>query len=132
MKTFALHIESSGRSELIDSVVSFSGEDDSGSFGILAGHAPMITVLKLGLASFRTAKSANGYLAITGGVLYFHDNALHISTRDYSLGEGCDRITAVVLTRMKAEEENLSAMKQSVRQLEEELLKRLWELRRRG
>lgn len=132
VKTFTLHVESSDRCERIDGVVSFSGEDDSGSFGILAGHAPMVTVLKLGLASFRTERDVTGYLAIPGGVLYFHDNALHISTRGYSRGDDYNRISAAVMSRMKTEEENLAGMKQSVRRLEEELLKRLWEMRRRS
>ena len=37
MNTFTLHLESSTQYERIEHVVSFVGEDDSGSFGILAG-----------------------------------------------------------------------------------------------
>jgi F-type H+-transporting ATPase subunit epsilon len=43
MNTFVMHLQSATQYERINGVVSFVGEDESGSFGILAGHASMVT-----------------------------------------------------------------------------------------
>ncbi len=83
MKTFTLQLQDSTHSEAITGVTSFVGEDVSGSFGILAGHARMITVLIIGLARFRIGDDAWHYLALPGALLYFHNNRLSLSTRHY-------------------------------------------------
>jgi F-type H+-transporting ATPase subunit epsilon len=53
MKSFILKLQDATRSEEIEQVTSFVGEDLSGSFGILAGHARMMASLVIGLARFR-------------------------------------------------------------------------------
>ena len=53
MNTFLLHLQSATQYERIENVLSFVGEDDSGSFGILSGHGRMMTLLGFGLARFR-------------------------------------------------------------------------------
>lgn len=131
MKTFTLRLQDATHSEEITGVTSFVGEDASGSFGILAGHARMMTSLIIGLARFRIGEDTWKYLAVPGAVLYFHGNELTLSTRRFLLDDDYMRISQALRQQLLAEEDTLHAMKQSLRQMEEEALKRLWELGRR-
>jgi F-type H+-transporting ATPase subunit epsilon len=132
VKPFTLRLQDATRSEEIADVTSFVGEDDSGSFGILAGHARCITTLRVGLARFRVGESAWHYLALPGAVLYLHDNVLTLSTRRYLLDDDFDRISQTLHQQLLVEEERLQGMKESLRHMEEEILRRLWEAGRRG
>jgi F-type H+-transporting ATPase subunit epsilon len=132
MKTFTLVLHDATRSEEIKQVTSFVGEDRSGSFGILPGHAWMMTSLIIGLARFRIGEGSWKYLAVPGAVLYFHDNELTLSTRRYLLDDDYMRISQALAQQLIAEEEQLHAMKESLHRMEEEVLKRLWEMSRMG
>jgi F-type H+-transporting ATPase subunit epsilon len=132
VNTFVLHLQSAMRYERADDVVSFVAQDSSGKFGILAGHARMLACLDFGLARFRTLAGGWEYLALPGGVLYFVDNQLHLSTRRYLRDTDYERISAALQEQLRAEEEALSGLKESLRQMEQQMLKRLWELGRRG
>ena len=66
MNTFLLHLQSATQYERIENVLSFVGEDDSGSFGILPGHARMMTLLGFGLARFRVTDQDWEFLALPG------------------------------------------------------------------
>jgi F-type H+-transporting ATPase subunit epsilon len=132
MKTFRLVLHDATRSEQIEEVTSFVGEDMSGSFGILAGHARMMTSLIIGLARFRVGEDSWKYLALPGAVLYFHDNVLTLSTRRYLVDADYMRISQALEQQLVAEEEQLHTMKESLHHMEEEVLKRLWEMSRMG
>jgi len=132
MKTFTLRLQDATQSEEVGDVTSFVGEDVSGSFGILAGHGRMMTSLIIGLARFRIEKGAWQYLALPGAVLYFHDNLLTLSTRRYLLDDDYMRISQDLQEQLLTEEEKLHSMKDSLHHMEEELLKRLWEMGRKG
>jgi F-type H+-transporting ATPase subunit epsilon len=132
MTGFALLLQSASHDERIDGVASFVGEDDSGSFGILPGHARMITVLTYGLARFRTAGQPWVYLALPGGVLYFVRDELRISTRRYFKDADYGRISGVLLERLLGEEEEIRATRESVYRLEQEMFRRLREMARRA
>lgn len=132
MKGFTLLLQDAAHTERINDVTSFVGEDASGSFGILTGHARMMTSLVFGLARFRIDKNPWQYLALPGGVLYFRNNELSISTRRYLIDGNYERISAVLQEQFVTEETELHAMKKSLHQMEEQLLKRLWETARKG
>jgi F-type H+-transporting ATPase subunit epsilon len=132
MKTFALVLQDATRSERIEDVTSFIGEDDSGSFGILAHHARFMTTLVMGLARYCVGGTHWRYLAMPGAVLYFLDNTLILSTRRYLLDDDYSRISAALQEQLLAEEEQLQATKLSLRRMEEEVLRRMWELARRA
>ena len=55
MNTFSLSILDVTHAEKIEGVSSFVAEDKTGSFGILADHARMMTTLVMGLARYRVA-----------------------------------------------------------------------------
>lgn len=132
MKPFILKLQDATRSEEIANVTSFVGEDASGSFGILAGHARMMTSLIIGLARFRIGENTWKYLALPGAVLYFHDNVLTLSTRRYLLNDDYMHITQALQQQLLTEEEKLHTMRESLHHMEEETLKRLWEIGRKG
>jgi F-type H+-transporting ATPase subunit epsilon len=132
MKTFTLALHDATRSEEIANVVSFVGEDISGSFGIMPDHARLLTSLVVGLARIRLSRGNWQYLALPGAVLYFRDNRLTISTRRYLLDDDYKRISRVLREQLLAEEEKLYSIKKSLHQMEKEVLKRLWEMGRKG
>jgi F-type H+-transporting ATPase subunit epsilon len=132
MRTFRLSLCDATRRETFKEVVSFVGEDASGGFGILAGHARLMTALLFGLARFRRADGRWHYLALPGALLYFVNDELSISTRRYLLDDDYERISAELQEELLAEEEGLRVMKESLHRMEEELLRRMWEMHRAG
>jgi F-type H+-transporting ATPase subunit epsilon len=130
MKTFTLVIQDATHVEKIEGVSSFVGEDKSGSFGILANRARLMTILVMGLARYRKGDEPWQYLAQPGAVLYFQNNLLTISTRHYFRDENYMRISSDLQQKLLAEEEELHSVKQSLQHMEKEILKRMWELRR--
>ena len=132
MNSFTLLLQDASRSERIDGVNSFVGEDASGSFGILPGHSRMMTTLVIGLARFRSGDTNWQYLAMPGAVLYFFNNVLTLSTRRYLRDDDYTRISTALQEQLLAEEEKLHATRESLRRMEETLLKHLWELGHKG
>ncbi len=132
MKVFTLRLQDATHAEEIAGVSSFVGEDASGSFGILAGHARMMTSLVIGLTRFRVGEQAWQYLALPGAVLYFHNNLLTLNTRHYLLDDDYMRISAALQEQLLAEEEKLRTIKESLHHMEEEVLKRMWQMGRPG
>ena len=130
VKSFTLKLQDATRSEEIADVTSFVGEDVSGSFGILADHARMMTTLITGLARFRIGTESWQYLAVPGAVLNFNDNVLTLSTRRYFLDDDYTRISQTLKQQLLDEEVDLLAMKTSLHHMEEEVMKRLWEMYR--
>ena len=129
--SFTLRLQDATRTEEIAGVTSFVGEDASGSFGILAGHARMLTVLITGLARFRVGPDSWQYLAVPGALLYFRDNVLTLGTRRYLLDADYTRISQALQQQLLAEEEKLHRMTTSLHRMEEAMLKRLWDMGRR-
>jgi F-type H+-transporting ATPase subunit epsilon len=132
MNTFLLHLQSATQYERIENVVSFVGEDDSGSFGILSGHGRMMTLLGFGLARFRVIDQDWEFLALPGALAYFVDDQLYLNTRRYLRGKDYERLSVLLRKELLAEEEALREMKQSIRRLEEEMFKRLWKMKQSG
>jgi F-type H+-transporting ATPase subunit epsilon len=132
MKTFVLRVLDSGGQKEFTDVVSFVGEDASGSFGILAGHERLITSLLTGLARFRTASSDWQYVAVPGAILYFDEDVLSVCTRRCLVGDDYERISAALREQILAEESKMAAMKQNLHRMEEEVFRRLWELGKEG
>ena len=129
MNTFILHLQDAAKHESVDGVSSFVGEDGSGSFGIKAGHGRFMTSLVFGLARFRIRDEPWQYLALPGGLLYFRDQAMSISTRRYLVDSDYERISAVLAQELVAEEAAIGELKRSLRTMEQEMLRRIWRLR---
>ena len=132
MNAFTLHLQDAKQYERIDGVTSFVGEDASGQFGLLAGHERMMTTLVFGLMRYRPGGQDWVYLAVPGGVVYFVGDELFLSTRRYFRDRDYQQISTVLQAQLSREEQGLHEIKQSLRHMEEEMLKRLWRMAREG
>lgn len=133
MNSFVMHLQSATAYQQIEGVVSFTGRDDSGSFGILAGHARAMTLLSFGLARFRTNQDSDWqYLAVPGGLLYCTGKELYVSCRSFVRGADFESVREALQKQLLEEERELHEIKQSMRRLEEQMFKRLLEITRRG
>jgi len=130
MNSFTLKLQGATRAKTIEGVTSFVGEDASGSFGLLAGHDRFMTTLVIGLARFRAGKQPWSYLAVPGAVLYFNHNVLTLSTRQFLIDEDYTRISADLQKQLLTEEERLRDTRESLHNMEEQVLRHLWELGR--
>lgn len=125
MKTFLLTIHDTAHTQTIDKIVSFVGEDLSGSFGILAGREHFITCLSFGMTRLRTSSGQTLYLALPGGVLYFSNDNLTISTRHFVVSDNFESVQKTLQQDILDEEIQLQTLKKSFHAMENELMKRL-------
>ena len=130
MSGLELHLESATSRDCIEQVTSFAAEDASGCFGILPGHERMVTVVEFGMSRFRVRGGDWRYIAAPGAVIYLHDDELHFCTRRYALGDDVASLRDVLESQLRAEERELQEVKKSLKGLEEQMLRRLWQLGR--
>ena len=79
-------------------IVSVRAEDESGSFGILHGHADFLTALTVSIVSWRRADAARRFCAVRHGVLSVSRGTLvAIATRQALLSNDLDHLERVVL-----------------------------------
>lgn len=130
MNSFTVHLYAADRYERIDEVASFAGEDDSGGFGLLARHDRFMTVLTFGLVRVRHANGSTEFLGLPGGVLFFTDNALHLSARRYLRDTDAHRIAQALAGELLQEERALAETRRKLQLLEAEMLRYFIELGR--
>jgi F-type H+-transporting ATPase subunit epsilon len=71
-----------------DDILSLRAEDEIGSFGILPGHVPFLTVLTPSVVSWRQVDGREGHCAARGGVLSVHGHTeITLATREAVLGD---------------------------------------------
>lgn len=79
-------------------VAAVRAEDESGSFGMLSGHADFLTALTVSVVSWRRTDGARRYCAVRRGVLSVSEGSLvAIATREAVAGDDLDRLEHVVL-----------------------------------
>jgi len=130
MRAFTVQLRAARHEQRIEGVSAFIGEDDSGSFGLLAGHARFMTALRFGLAQLRVGDGPWQYLAVPQALLYFVDDVLTLDARRYVLDDDYERISRTLQEELAAEEQQLRGMRSSLQAMEEHLLKRLWQVGR--
>jgi len=130
--TITLNLYDATHAESVSDIVSFIGEDETGSFGIFPGHSRMITALTVGLAQFRQKDRDWQYLALPGGLLYFQGNVMTVTARKFLIDHDYRRIASAMQKQLLEEEKEIHSLKQSLHSMENEVLKRLWEMNRQG
>jgi len=130
VNTFTLQLYDATQQQRIEDVTSFVGEDANGCFGLQAHHARFMTTLIFGLFRYRLQADDWQYLALPGGVLYFNDNELSISTRHFLIDSDFERISELLKHQLLSEEETLSATRSSLQKMERAMLVRLWNLQK--
>ena len=130
MSGFSVHLQGATQYERLDDVVSFVGEDASGSFGLMKGHGRFVTTLVFGLARIRYADDRWDYLALPGAVAYFDKNQLTLSARRYLRGDDYMQISQALREELVQEEQELTEFKHSLEQMERAMMLRLWRIGR--
>ncbi|RAI59985.1 F0F1 ATP synthase subunit epsilon [Roseicella frigidaeris] len=79
-------------------VVALRAEDASGAFGILPGHADLLTLLAVSVLSWRRADGRPGYCAVRGGIMTVRGGReIAIATREGRLGDSVEALERTVL-----------------------------------
>jgi len=84
------------------------GEDETGAFGILAGHADFLTALAVSVLSWRNAGGMEYHIAVRGGMLEVRDGrAIAVATRQAIASADLHKLETEVLVafRQASEEE---------------------------
>jgi F-type H+-transporting ATPase subunit epsilon len=131
MNSFVMNLYDATNELSIEDVSTFVGMDASGSFGIQANHDRFMTTLVFGLARFRQESEDWQYLALPGGVLYFKNNVLTVSTRHFLVDTNFERISTLLDQQLITEEDNLRATRLSLHRMEQAMLKRMVSLQRK-
>ncbi len=95
-----LHLTVTTPSQILvasDNVVAVRAEDQSGSFGILPGHADLLTVLVPSVLRWRTADGAARFCAVRGGVFTVSSGReVAVACREGVVGDSLDDLEAKV------------------------------------
>ena len=82
-----------------DNVMAVRAEDQSGSFGILPGHADLLTVLVPSVLRWRTADGAACFCAVRGGVFTISSGRdVAVACREGVVGDSLEDLEAKVRT----------------------------------
>tara|TARA_R110000868_G_scaffold243100_3_gene499017 strand:+ start:94199 stop:94609 length:411 start_codon:yes stop_codon:yes gene_type:complete len=86
-----------------EEIESLRAEDDSGSFGILPGHAPFLTALSISIVSWRVADK-DRFCAVCKGVMTVSGKTnVAIATREAVTGDDLSTLDEEVLLRFQSE-----------------------------
>jgi F-type H+-transporting ATPase subunit epsilon len=107
-------------------VRSLRAEDASGGFGLWPGHADFLTVLGVGVLSWKDKAERWHHCAVRRGVLTLRRGVeLEIATREAIPGDDLDRLENEVLTQLLKRQRAEDDSRRQVRQLEVRTLREL-------
>ena len=94
-----------------DDVVHLRAEDESGAFGILTGHADLLTSLAVSVISWRNVQGQERHGAVRGGVLSVSaGREIAVATPEAVIGDDLEMLENEVLVRFRrTAEEEISA-----------------------
>lgn len=107
-------------------IVSIRAEDESGSFGILPGHADFLTALTVSVVSWHGIERPRQFCAVRRGVLSVTaGNEVAIATRAAVVSDDLGRLEHVILAQFRedieaertARTESLQLQMQAIRQI---------------
>jgi F-type H+-transporting ATPase subunit epsilon len=100
-------------------VAAIRAEDESGSFGILSGHADFLTALTVSVISWHDSEGRPGYCAVRRGVLSVTGGRLvEVATREAVRGDDLERLDQVVASEFRSAVEAERASRTESIQLE--------------
>jgi F-type H+-transporting ATPase subunit epsilon len=109
-----------------DGVRSVRAEDETGSFGILPGHASFLTVLAVSVVSWRDESGAERYVALRGGVLRVSGGQLvEVATREGVRGEDLESLEGHVLRSFREEIETEQQARTSAARMQAALIRHI-------
>lgn len=125
-----IHLQVSSLGEIVvdcQGVRSVRAEDASGDFGLLAGHADLLTVLVPGVLSWRTdAQGSWQRCAVRGGILTMRGGCeLRVATREAVRCDDLERLEHEVLAHLSERARREQDARREARQLELRALREL-------
>jgi len=101
-----------------DDVIAVTAEDASGAFGILPGHADLVTALEVSVMSWVQRDGRRRYCALRGGVLHVRDGSeIAIATPEALIADDLERLDTEVLEKLRADAEEERAARAYTEQL---------------
>lgn len=102
----------------VEAVRHVRAEDASGAFGLLPGHADLLTALAISVVSWRGEDGREGHCAVRGGVLTVSGGAhVAVATREAVVGDDLATLERDVLTRFRALREEEGQARTGARRL---------------
>jgi F-type H+-transporting ATPase subunit epsilon len=84
-------------------VIAVRAEDETGSFGILNGHADFLTALTVSVVAWHRADGLQRYCAVRRGVLSVNNGSeVAIATREAIPGDDLDHLEQVVVAEFRS------------------------------
>ncbi len=109
-----------------DDVAYVRAEDETGSFGILPGHADFITTLTVSVITWKDREDRPHHVAVRGGVLIVRQGRfVEVVTREAVGEDTLERLGAAVLERMRKEEQAGDSLRFASARLEIAALRQL-------
>jgi F-type H+-transporting ATPase subunit epsilon len=103
---------------LADNVVHVRGEDESGAFGILHGHADFLTALAISVVSWRDADGAEHHVAVRGGMLTVSGgDTVTVATREAVADDDLRRLESEVIAGFRRRNELEATARTDARRL---------------
>jgi F-type H+-transporting ATPase subunit epsilon len=109
-----------------DAVASLRAEDATGSFGVLPGHADLLTVLVPSVIAWRDGGGAEHYVAVRGGVLTVRDGTtVEVASREAVAGDDVEAIGAELAAAAEAAREREASARTDAIGLEAAVVRRI-------
>jgi F-type H+-transporting ATPase subunit epsilon len=87
-----------------EDAVAIRAEDDSGSFGILPGHADFLTSLAISVVGWKRSDGSRRYCAVRRGMFSVSKgNDVAVATREAIAGDDLATLEATVLNQFRAD-----------------------------
>lgn len=117
-------------------VTAVRAEDESGSFGIMNGHADLLTALNVCIVSWHGADERRRYCAVRRGVLSVSKTAdgteVAIATREAVPGDQLAHLEQVVLGQFRQQQETERAARTESLQLQMKAVRQIMRFLRPG
>ena len=114
-----------------DDVRHVRAEDATGAFGILPGHADLLSVLAVSVIAWRRRDGDESYIAVRGGVLRVRDGRLvEVVTREAVEGDDLRRLETEVIARFLREAEEAAAERAGETKMQLAVIRSLYEYAR--
>lgn len=89
-----------------EDTIALRAEDDSGSFGILPGHADFLTSLAISVVGWKRVDGSRRFCAVRRGMLSINGGQeVAVATREAIVGDDLVTLDATVLARFRADSE---------------------------
>lgn len=99
-------------------IVHVRGEDETGAFGILRGHADFITALAVSVVSWRDEHGTEHHVAVRGGMLEVRGgDTIEIATPEAVQGDDLERLETEVLAGFRRQQVDEKAARTDAQRL---------------